>query len=581
MEEGVPGGTRADGGGSIEAGPPRVTMAVMPSIPTRLLLVLGAALAAAPAVVGQEASAEVGLTDRQKAAHLLDRLAFGGRPGDAERILEMGIDAWLDEQLQPYGPEGRRLEEAIADFETLEMDPARLWNWIRDGVGDPFARERDLSEEQQRRFRERRRQPVMELVQSTLYRAVLSDRRLDEVLADFWRNHLNVSLTKGNDIFPQLPDYERTVVRGHLHGTFPEMLMASAKHPAMLNSLDTAVSRRPPTKAELAEIENRARRRSGGSRERGEEARAIAEQRGLNENYARELMELHTLGVDNGYDQDDVVALAEALTGWTYDGGRNGTQLFRFQERMHVKGPKRIVGKTFREDRDGGPGQGEAVIEYLAHHRNTAEFIARKLVRYLVDDDPPESLVREVARVYRKTDGSIPDMVAAIVHSDEFWSPAHFQAKFKTPFEFVVSALRATDADVEDARALMRQLEEMGQPLHACDDPTGYYDTADAWLDPGVMALRWQFAVDLCEGRIPGVRIPDSFWDRIPADADPVTWQHHLVRLLLPEGAGERTRAALATLTTQYLEKTKRPDLYVLGPKLLAVVLGSPEFQKQ
>lgn len=540
------------------------------------LFALAAALPAA-----QEMSADAPLTERERAVHLLNRLGFGPAPGEIERVMESGVEAWLDAQLAPAAPADPRLLAALERYETLGMSPSGVAQWVFQEFAGLGLRDNQLSQEQQRLLRERRRQPGRELAESVLLRAALSDRRAEEVLCDFWRNHLNVSFTKGDAIEVQINDYERMVVQRHALGSFGGMLKASARHPAMLNYLDNYVSRRPPSKQELAEIERNAKRETG-SRARAAEAVEIAAQRGLNENYARELLELHTFGVDNGYDQDDVIALAEALTGWTYDGGGyRATQEFAFRPDMHVVGDKRLLGRRFPEDDDGGPGQGEAILDHLAGHRNTAHFIAFKLCRYLVADVPPAALVDEVAKAYQKTDGSIPALVRAIVGSEEFWRREHYGAKFKTPFEFVVSALRAVGAEVSEAQALIAVLASMNQPIYNCDDPTGWYDTAEAWLDPGVLAKRWQFALDLAAGRVQGVAIPEEFWRCVPDDAPAETWQHHLTRAILPGGAGERTRAALASVTTAYLAKKKVADLRELGPQLAGLLLGSPEFQKQ
>jgi uncharacterized protein (DUF1800 family) len=538
-----------------------------------------ALLLALPAqtTAGQEAPP---LLPRERAVHLLNRLAFGPAPGDVDRLLAMGEQAWLDEQLRAAPAQDPRLAEALAKFETLDMSPAGVSQWVYQDYLARGMKEEDLSEEERQQLRERRRQPGHELIHAVLYRAVLSDRRAEEVLADFWRNHFNVSFTKGDAIEVQINDYERMVLRRNLFGKFPDMLAASARHAAMLNYLDNAVSRRPPSKQELAEIERNVKRRTGSEARAAEEVQ-IAAERGLNENYAREVMELHTLGVDNGYDQDDVVALAEALTGWTYDAGRRASQEFVFRGDMHVDGDKRVLGKNFPEDKEGGPGQGEAILTHLAEHKNTARFIATKLTRYLVNDEAPSAVVDAAAKVFLKTDGDIPATVRAIVASEEFWARENFEAKFKTPYEFVVSAVRATGAEIIDARVLTNTLEGMNQPVYYCDDPTGWYDTAEAWLDPGVLALRWQFAMDLAEGRLRGVKIPETFWQVVPDDAPPELWQHHLTLLLLPEGAGERTRAALATVTGEYLAKKKVPDVRELGPQLVGLLLGSPEFQKQ
>ena len=400
------------------------------------------------------------------------------------------------------------------------------------------------------------------------------------MLSDFWRNHFNVSYTKGGPADFLITEYDREVVRGHALGSFPEMLMASAKHPAMLHYLDNHLSRRPPSKQELAEIERRTRRRTD-SRERGEEAAQIAAQRGLNENYARELLELHTLGVDNVYKQKDVIAVAEALTGWTFDSGREGEWGFRFRSEMHVKGDKRVLGRKVREDNDnGGVGEGEEIVAMLAEHKGTAEFIATKLARFFVSDRPSASIVKAVASVYRKSDGSIPDMVRTIVAHEDFWAPEAVRSKFRTPFEFLCAALRAVNAEVFDANRCLGALRDMGQPILHCDDPTGYYDTAESWLDPGVMATRWSFALDLATGKVKGVEIPVEFFDDLPQDV-PRLWQHHLTKRLLPGGAGQRTRNALSTVTDEYLTKSRVPDSRELGPTLVGLLLGSPEFQQQ
>lgn len=518
------------------------------------------------------------LNERERASHLLSRLSYGARPGEADKLIAMGTEAWLKDQLKQADSRDPRLKEWLSEYDTLGLT-------VRECAEFTFT-ERDRSKEQtqeeRRAERLKRRIPLDEVVWSTALRAVYSNRQATEVMSEFWRNHLNVSFTKGQSIYAMVPDYERSVIRDHVWGSFPEMLKASATHPAMLNYLDNHLSRRPPSKQELKEIERRTKRKTG-SEERAVEAVQIATQRGLNENYARELLELHTLGVDNYYKQKDVIALAEILTGWTVDGGRKGTQEFAFKASMHVKGDIKLLGKRFQEDQEAGPGQGMGVLEMLGDHKGTADFIAMKMVRFLVADAPPESLVKAVAKTYRKTKGNIVDMVQTIVESEEFWARENYRSKFKTPYEFIISALRVTGAEIDRQASIGRYLSDMGQPIYHCDDPTGYYDTADAWLDPGVMALRWQFATDFAMGKVRGVKIPDTFFDQIPFDGPPRLWQHHLTTLILPGGAGARTRAALATVTSEYLERKKKrvPDLYEIGPTLVGLLLGSPEFQQQ
>lgn len=535
---------------------------------------LAACCLASTAMAQETEEAPRTLNDRERAAHLLSRLAYGPRPGDIDRVVEMGIDAWLDEQLCVKEALDPRLADRLSEFQTLHLSIAECAEYI----ATPASEQK--TQAGQRAARRKRRIPRNELMEAVALRAAFSDRQATEVMADFWRNHFNVSFTKGQQIYAQVAHYERSVIEENVWGDFPTMLTASATHPAMLHYLDNYLSRRPPSKQELKEIERRTKRRTG-SNDRAEEAVALASQRGLNENYARELLELHTLGVDNVYRQKDVVAVAECLTGWTVQTGRDSPREFLFNGSMHVEGDKKVLGKRMKEDKDGGPGQGMAVLEMLGEHKGTADFIAMKMVRYLVSDAPPELLVRKVSKVYQKTDGDLAAMVRAIVESDEFWDPANVRTKFKTPYEYVVSAIRVTGCDVGSLGSLERYMEAMGQPIYHCDDPTGYYDTADAWLDPGVMALRWEFAVDLANGKVQGVLIPDTFYDQVPADVPPRLWQHYLTELVLPGGAGERTRAALATVTSEYLDKKRVPDLYELGPQLVGLLLGSPEFQQQ
>ena len=514
------------------------------------------------------------MTEQQRAAHVLSRLAYGPRPGEIDRLVEMGVDVWLKEQLGHKDSENPRLADRLSEFQTLSMGIAECVSFTS------TPRNEKASAAEQRLARRKNRIPMDELMESIAFRAVFSERQATEVMSEFWRNHFNVSFTKGQSIYAQMPDYERVVIQENLWASFPEMLTASATHPAMLNYLDNRLSRKPPSKQQLADLERRTKRNTG-SEERATEAVQIASQRGLNENYGRELLELHTLGVDNFYKQKDVIAVAECLTGWTTDSKREGTRKYVFNPDMHIDGNKHVLGKLMREDKDGGPGQGMALLEMLGKHKGTADFIAMKMVRFLVADVPPEKLVAEVAKTYRKTDGDMKAMLQTIVESDEFWNPSNVRSKFKTPYEFIISALRVTGCEIGSLGKLERYLVAMGQPIYNCDDPTGYYDTSDAWLDPGVMALRWEFAVDLANGKVDAVAIPDAFYDQVPVDVPPRLWQHHLTQLILPGGAGPRTRAALATVTSEYLEKKKVPDLFELGPELVGLLLGSPEFQQQ
>ncbi|KAA3608726.1 MAG: DUF1800 domain-containing protein [Planctomycetota bacterium] len=514
------------------------------------------------------------LSERERAVHLLSRLAFGGRPGDLERVLEMGVEAWIDQQLQPQDLKDSWCDGLISELPSVSMNQVEINNEYGQRV--PAG----ASLEERRKIQRRRNTPRYELMQSVLVRALTSERQLQEVMSEFWRNHFNVSFTKGAGISLMINTYEKDVIRGHVFGQFHSMLEASAKHPAMLFFLDNALSRRPATKTELKAIGRRTRRETG-SEVRADQAVQLAKQRGLNENYARELLELHTLGVDNFYKQKDVVAVAEALTGWTIREAKRGDDPgFRFENAMHVPGNKRVLGKVIRTERDNGVIEGEQILTLLARHRGTAEFISEKLLRYLVADEPPKALLKATSKEFQKTKGDLQAVISFILKSDEFWQREHFQAKFKTPFEFVTSSLRVTGAEFENTGSILRVLIEMGQPVYMCDPPTGYYDTAEAWLDPGVLATRWEFALNLAAGKLEGIRIPDSFYEDVPVEPARL-WQHHLSQKIIPAGVGKRTQDALTRTTNAYLRRNKTPDIRQLGPQLVGLLLGSPEFQRQ
>jgi uncharacterized protein (DUF1800 family) len=508
------------------------------------------------------------LSPRERAVHLLTRLAFGPRPGDVERVLEQGEEGWLEEQLAvPGDPD---LAARLEAWPSLGLTCRELYVRYDDSLG------RALSNEERQRVERSRRVPRRELLHATLARMVFARAQLHEVLVDFWRNHFNVSYTKGNPAFLLISDWDRSVLRAHALGRFGDMLVASAHHPAMLHYLDNAASRRPPTHQELAEIERRVRRETG-SREAGRVAADLALQRGLNENYARELLELHTLGVDRFYDQDDIVALAEILTGWTWDRGADGSWNYSFRQDMHQAGSKRFLGQRIQGEPEKGKQEGDEVLALLREHKGTSEFIAEKLVRHLVRDVPPPRLVAEVARTFRRSEGDVREMVRTVVASEEFWSRASFRAKFRTPQEFVVAALRASDAQIDAWDALLERLEDMGQPLYHCDDPTGWYDTAEAWLDPGVMAQRWLFARDLVEGRLEGVRLSEQVFADVGSEVPFGAWPDRLTARFVPGGAGNRTWRALAGAIAEDPDALPHP----LRLRLLSLLLGSPEFQRQ
>ena len=507
------------------------------------------------------------LNPRERAIHLLSRFTFGATPAEVERVLALGEAAWLDEQLSAL--EDADLERRLASFETLELSALDVYATTYERTPP------DASSQERRRIRERTDSPRQELLRATATRAVYARAQLREVLTDFWRNHFNVSYTKGGPALQLLTEWDREVLRANALAPFGRLLTATAHAPAMLHYLDNSSSRRPSTGAELAEIMRRVRRESG-SREAGERAADLALQRGLNENYARELLELHTLGADNGYRQKDVVALAEILTGWTWGQSEEGWN-YRFRGDLHVHGSKRFLGQRVQGEPERGEQEGLAVLAMLAEERGTSEFLAGKYARHFVADDPPNRLVAELAATFRRSDGEPAAMLRALVARDEFWARENYRAKFKTPQEFVYSALRVTGAEVEDWTVVVRTLNDMGQLIYHCDEPTGWYDTAEAWLDPGVLALRWKFASDLAYGRVKGVVLgPEVFAD--VGDSVPVReWSTHLTRRVVPGGVGFTTQVALDRAAGSWADS----EPGALRRRLLALLIGSPEFQKQ
>ncbi len=445
---------------------------------------LAATLAAIPAAQLRGSAASLP-DDPATIAHVLNRLTFGPRQGEVERVRQVGLAAWLDQQLHPASIDDHAAEARLPQLQ----DPPDS----TDG-------------KELRRFARRQ---IVTLASGKMLRASYSERQLQEVLVDFWFNHFNVYAAKGR-IAEHLPAYESEVIRPRVFDHFRDLLEATAKSPAMLFYLDNRLSVAPdgdPGSGIRDQRRQRVQRRrfslipdprfpipaNDKSKKRA---------RGLNENYGRELMELHTLGVDGGYTQQDVIAVARAFTGWTIDRGGD----FRFVPALHDNGTKVVLGHTIRSG--GGMDDGEKVLEILASHPSTAHHIAFELAQRLVADEPPPALVDRAAARFRETNGDLREVVRTIVTSPEFLAPAARDAKFKTPFELVVSAVRTTGADVSDGRPFVKVLQQLGQPLYMCQPPTGYRDTAEAWVSAGGLVNRMNFATRLASGSMPGVTLP-------------------------------------------------------------------------
>ncbi len=444
-------------------------------------------------------------TADQQVQQVLNRLAFGGRPGDAARVRALGVDQWIALQLAPdrIGDDG--VDSVLASYEVLRRPTADLVADYVEGQrtiqalqreaaqrGDSVSRGAMRAEVLQRdpRLRERLRQNqrILGEVQSArLARAVASERQLQEVMTDFWTNHFTVFAGKGlTRIF--IPAYERDVIRPNALGKFRDLLGAVAKSPAMLFYLDQWQSAADSLHPTAARMPFAARQRLAQGRPRG-----------LNENYARELLELHTLGVDAGYTQQDVIEVARALTGWTMNPRQDATFVFRPQ--IHDAGEKVVLGHRLAAGR--GIEDGEDVLDLLARDPRTARFIARKLAIRFVSDEPPPALVDRAASTFLRTDGDMREVVRTIVTSPEFFGRAAYRAKVKSPFELVASALRAVGAAADTSMRSAQIVAYLGQPIYGHQAPNGWPETGESWMNTGAILNRINFGLALAAGRLP------------------------------------------------------------------------------
>ncbi len=549
------------------------------------------------------------LTDQQRALHALNRLGFGPRPGDVDRVLRTGVDTWIEQQLHPEGIPDEAVQTRLEQYATLRMSDADIIRTYYAPVleaqkqanqaaaagntakVDPAEMRKELL---QQIPPEKRPQRVMEeLTAQRVIRAAESDRQLDEVMVDFWFNHFNVFAGKGNDRF-LLTSYERDVIRPHIWGRFEDLLMATAKSPAMLFYLDNMRS--------VADPENRPKPAprvvvmpfgrgifGGGFRGRfgagvavvppvNRRTAANQARGGLNENYAREIMELHTLGVNGGYTQTDVTELARVFTGWTIEGPQQGGG-FVFRLQLHDVGPKTVLGVRFPAG--GGIEEGEKMIHVLAHHPSTARHIAFKLCQRLVADEPPPALVDRVAKKFLSTDGDLRATVRAVIESPEFWAPQTYRAKVKSPFEYEISAVRAIGATVTDPVAIVRSLQQLGEPLYGSQPPTGYSDVAASWVNTGALMNRLNFALALAANRMPGVKC--DLAALIPGDAasDPQRSVDALAAVLTGGDLGPESRKTISARIVDRPSSQQDPWDNTQLPMLAGLILGSPEFQRQ
>jgi len=640
------------------------------------------------------------LTEDQKILHVLNRLGFGARPGDVEKVKKIGLDKYIDQQLNPSTVDDSVAEAKVKGLEIFNMstaevfakypNPGALLRQIDGGRqaqvndkanADKAGPQQDLTQmtDQDRRDRQQKLaaiykeydlrpagQLMPQIAANRILRAVYSERQLQEVMVDFWQNHFNVFAGKAA-VRWYIPSYERDVLRKYALGNFKDLLTATAESPAMLFYLDNfqsvspnAQPQRPNANGGLnarmqeqilrtGQIPPRMRDRL---RQRGitdaqidqrlkqmrtdpkPQQQKKAQQRGINENYARELMELHTLGVDGGYTQKDIVEVAKAFTGWTIadpqgyrksaakmiqgDEDKRLDRLqriagvpddvnsgqFYFNDRWHEKGPKYVLGQKIDE---GGMKDGLKVIDILVNSPATAKFIAKKLAVKFVSDNPSAALVDHVADAFHKSGGDIKTTLKALFSDKEFFAPENYKAKIKTPFELAVSSVRALGADTNGSPAFLAMLNKLGEVPYGYQAPTGYPDQAEDWVNTGALLERLNYAVAVSSNRIPGTTVNLKNFQGSSKEQT----LDKAVAMILNGEIAPATKSTLMKQIEQPLPDVKEgkeltdPEMDVpnmrqggkgglnrqarlLAPsgdpdvfKVVSLVLGSPDFQRQ
>ena len=499
---------------------------------------------------------KAGLTERQAAAHLLSRFTFGATPGQVDQVVDMGLEKWFEQQLEGGLPDDS-LQQRLSGYDALKLTnkevvanfprPGQILKMaIADGIINKDSVNAIKTDRKEYRdqiaayMKQKGMRPQQELfrqfINQKILRAAYSNNQLQEVLTDFWFNHFNVSITK-NDCSEFIPAYERDVIRPNVTGKFDNLLMATAKSPAMLLYLDNFTSSgintnqqagnqrfRKLIEAKIAQVKDTQQLKNL------DKLKAAGKAQGLNENYAREVMELHTLGVDGGYTQSDVTQAARVLTGWTiypmsdegygkaikniidkigedklaekgfvHDGD------FLFAVNRHDNKEKIVLGKTFAAD--GGYDEGVQLLEMLAHHPSTAKFISRKLAVRFVSDNPPQSLIDKMAKTFMDKNGDIKEVLITMASSPEFWSQQVIREKTKSPFELAISAIRAVNADIQMPYQVFQWVDKMGQKMYFYQAPTGFPDNGQYWINTGSLLNRMNFGLAIASQRIPGTKM--------------------------------------------------------------------------
>lgn len=544
---------------------------------------------------------QAGLTEREAAAHLISRFTYGATPGEVDEVVRMGLEKWFEQQLTANQPDDS-LDLRLDGYDALKLSNEQIADTYpkqgqilrmaaRDGVVQLDSVKTDRKEYQdviKQYMADKGYKPEKELIRQfvcqKILRAAYTQNQLQEVMTDFWFNHFNVSFVK-NDCADFIPNYERDVIRPGALGKFGDLLLATAKSPAMLYYLDNFSS-------------------SG--------AATVGKTQGLNENYAREVMELHTLGVDGGYTQQDVTQAARVLTGWTvYPMGETGQaalkrmnqfseeQLtrkgfvrdgdFLFNANRHDKTAKAVLGTTFGPD--GGYQEGVDLLSLLAHHPSTARFIARKIAVRFVSDNPPQSLIDKMAKTFLAKDGDIRQVLLTMVCTPEFWSAQALREKTKSPFELAIGSVRALDATIAQPYQLYTWITRMGEQVYYYQAPTGFPDKGQYWINTGSLLNRMNFGLALAYGRIPGVGLDLAALNDNHEPESAAAALEIYGRIIMPERDLTATVKRLTPLLNEpelaqkVSQKAGETDVVANNPSMLSqvvgIIIGSPEYQRR
>ncbi|MDB4877520.1 MAG: hypothetical protein JWM41_3966 [Gemmatimonadetes bacterium] len=536
------------------------------------------------------------LTRDQEIRQALNRLTFGPRPGDDTRVASVGVEKWIDMQLDPPSIPDTLAERVLATMETQRKQPFELiadhpdpqelqtrFNQISAAKGEKLVAFTAADSVLLRRAQQTTQQLTSQIQSATLVRAVASERQLQEVMTEFWENHFSVYLPKSPNRYSMVA-YDRDVIRPLALGKFRTLLGAVAKSPQMLWYLDNYQSGVDSLHPNVDEQRIEARRQTMADDPLVQMLATLPRRRprGVNENYARELMELHTLGVDGGYTQKDVQEVARALTGWTIEAPQLGGG-FVFRPELHDAGEKVVLGHALAAGR--GVADGEEVLDIVARAPATAHFIALKLARHFVSDDPPSALVDRCAGLFSKTDGDIRQTLRCVVTSPEFFSRAAYRAKVKSPFELVASSMRAFGAPPDTSPRAAQMVAQLGQPIYGHLTPEGWPDRGDAWMNSGAILNRINFGLRLAAGQIPSVRLatwtPGARLRQLPVAGQ----VDGVVHELLGGEVSPETRSILLSGENPVLSgtppmKNAPPQLTGLA-SIVGLALGSPEFQRR